>query len=427
MNVGKSTLFNRLASDAHTIAFDTPGVTRDVVFDTTSWKNHPFVLVDTGGIRITKTNDPIEQEVRKKAWDALDNADVVLFMVDGSIGLMPEDRDIAKSIRRKNKKVLLVINKTDYARAKEHIDEGLSLGFPTYSISATHGRGVTELMDAVLAHIEHIEPTVIADHAYRVAIIGKPNVGKSSLMNQLLKKERSIVADMPGTTREAVSDFVTFYQEDIKITDTPGIRRKRGVTQPLEQLMVKSALRAIDAAHIVVLVIDGSQGQLSDQELKLAFYAFEEKHKAVIILFNKHDLVTDEHKAMLEHQSALYDRLLDKVALLSISCKTGKNVGKVMPLIHEVWQRMQLQIPDHELTMFFNELLTKRPLYKNKQALVFNRAKQIKIAPITIQLTVGHPPYWEKTQLGFLDNQLRTQYTLNGVPIVFVLYKAFGK
>ncbi|HEV2916690.1 MAG TPA: ribosome biogenesis GTPase Der [Candidatus Babeliales bacterium] len=427
VNVGKSTLFNRLASDAHTIAYDTPGVTRDMVFDKTQWQNCAFILADTGGISITKTKDPIEQEIRTKALDALQNADIVLFMIDGAIGLTPEDHDIAKLLRRMGKKIFLVVNKTDYAITKEHIDEGLSLGFPLYGISATHGRGIEELMNAVIKEIEHIEPGSVEDHAYRVAIIGKPNVGKSSLMNMLLKKERSIVADMPGTTREAVSDFVTFYQEDIKLTDTPGIRRKRGVTHPLEQLMVKSALRAIDAAHIVILVVDGSEGVLSDQEIKLAFYAFEEKHKAVIILFNKQDLVTDEHKALLEQQSLLYDHLLDKVAKLSISCKTGKNIGKIMPLIHEVWERMQFQISETELTMFFNEQLTRRPLYKNKQALTFYRAKQIRVAPITIQLTVGHPPYWEKTQLGFLDNQLRSKYTLIGVPIVFVLRKAFGK
>jgi GTP-binding protein len=229
---------------------------------------------------------------------------------------------------------------------------------------------------------------------------------------------------MPGTTREAISDVVTFYQEDIRITDTPGIRRKRGVTQPLEQMMVKSALRAIDAAHIVLLVVDGASGDLSDQEVKLAFYAFEEKHKALIVIFNKQDLMTEEHKVLLERETSLYNHLLDKVATITISCETGKNVGKVIPLIHTVWERSNQQIPDSELTIFFNELLAHRPLYKSGTALTFRRAQQIRVAPITIQLVVGHPPFWERTQLGFFDNQLRKKYDLKGAPIAFVLRKS---
>lgn len=423
VNVGKSTLFNRLANDAHTIAYDQPGVTRDVVADTTSWQDHQFRLVDTGGISLTKIKDPILQQVQQKAIDALQGADLIFFVVDGTLGLLPQDYDIAKFIRRAGKQVFLVVNKTDRAVTKEQMDAGISLGFPVYGISATHGRGISQLMDAAIQEIGHIQPAADADHAYRVAVIGKPNVGKSSLMNLLLQKERFIVADQPGTTREAVSDIVTFYQEDIRMTDTPGIRRKRGVTEPLEQLMVKSALRAIDAAHIVVLVVDGSESILSDQEIKLAFYAFQEKHKAVIILWNKQDLVDDEDKILKEQQALLYDQLLDKVAVLSISCKTGKNVGKVMPLIHEIWQRMQMQIPDYELTVFFKELLQHRPLYKSGHQLLFHRAKQIRVAPITIQLTVSQPDYWSSTQLGFLDNRLRAQYTLKGAPIVFALRK----
>jgi GTPase len=426
VNVGKSTFFNRLAADMSSIAYDTPGVTRDVVSDVVTWENHAFKLIDTGGISVAKTKDPLTQEVRLRALGAIEEADLVLLMIDGAVGILPEDRDIAKMLRQKEKKVFLLVNKIDCIVSQEHMHEGLSLGFPVYGIAATHGRGVNELMSAVMQEIDNVDSSDNnAAPAYRVAIIGKPNVGKSSLMNQLLKKERTIVADMPGTTREAISDVVTFYQEDIRLTDTPGMRRKRGVTQPLEQLMVKSALRAIDAAHMVILVVDGSEGTLSDQEIKLAFYAFEEKHKALLIVFNKQDLMNDENQEELERQASVYDYFLSKVAMLSISCKTGKNVGKIVPLLHTLWERMQQQMPDHELTMFFNEQLTRRPLFKNGQALVFRRAQQVRVAPLTVQLTVGYPPYWEKAQLGFLDNQLRTKYTLKGVPVAFVLRKAF--
>jgi GTP-binding protein len=153
--------------------------------------------------------------------------------------------------------------------------------------------------------------------------------------------------------------------------------------------------------------------------LKLGFYAFEEKHKALIVVYNKQDLMTDEHHATLEQQSSLYQHLLDKVATVTISSKTGKNIGKILPLVHLVWERMQQQILDHDLTMFFNEQLSRRPLFRNSQPLTFHRAQQIRVAPITIQLTVGYPPYWERAQLGFFDNQLRSKYNLKGVPVAF--------
>jgi GTPase len=423
-NVGKSTLFNRFSSDMQSMTYDVPGVTRDIVSDVVVWDDNAIRLTDTGGISLSKSKDPINEEVRQRALGAIEGADVVLFVIDGAVGVLSEDREIAKVVRKQAKKVFLVLNKIDLMVSREYMHEGNSLGFTVFGVSAAHGRGIDELKAAILHEVAGSSIENVAAPKYRVAIIGKPNVGKSSLMNLLLKKERTIVADMPGTTREAISDVVTFYQEDIRITDTPGIRRKRGVTQPLEQMMVKSALRAIDAAHIVLLVVDGASGDLSDQEVKLAFYAFEEKHKALIVIFNKQDLMTEEHKVLLERETSLYNHLLDKVATITISCETGKNVGKVIPLIHTVWERSNQQIPDSELTIFFNELLAHRPLYKSGTALTFRRAQQIRVAPITIQLVVGHPPFWERTQLGFFDNQLRKKYDLKGAPIAFVLRKS---
>lgn len=420
-NVGKSTLFNRISQDAKTLTYDEPGVTRDIIGDLVRVKDKTFTLYDTGGITIRKHTDPLLEEVRQRALATLDEAAVILFICDGVVGPLPDDYELAKRLHKKNNTTVTVVNKTDVHAAQEHIHEFERFGFPVFQISATHGRGIPGLLDFVSEVLPSPQMPVASDQDQsrcRVAIIGKPNVGKSSLMNELVKKDRVIVADMPGTTREAVSESVTFYQEDIRLTDTPGIRRQRGVSAPLEQLMVKSALRAIDAAHVVVLVVDGSSGEISDQELKLAFYVFAEKHRSLIILFNKADLTEDETKESLGRQKDEYKYLLDKIEMLTISCKTGKNVGKVLSLINTVWQRSRQQFARDELTMLIKESLTRKPLYRGGQMLTFGRAEQVKFTPITIELSVGNPPAWEETQRGYVENQLRKKYDLKGTPLV---------
>jgi GTP-binding protein len=420
-NVGKSTLFNRISRDAQTLIYDEPGVTRDVIGDVVSLQGKLCTLYDTGGIIMRKQQDPILEEVRQRALGMLDRAAVILFVCDGEVGPLPDDFEIAKLLHKKGVPVFTLINKTDIAESQEHIHAFERFGFPIYQISATHGRGIDAVLKEVAEQLPKTAPASDYEQARcRVAIIGKPNVGKSSLMNELVKQDRVIVADKPGTTREAVSEQVTFYQEDIKLTDTPGMRRQRGVSEPLEQLMVKSALRAIDAAHIVILVVDGASGELSDQELKLAFYVFEEKHKALIILFNKQDLVVDEQKEELGRQKDQYKYFLDKIEMLSISCKTGKNVGKVLPLINTVWQRVRQQFASDELTMTLKESLMHKPLYRREQMLTFARAQQTKHTPITIELVVGNPPAWEATQLGYIENQLRKKYDLKSAALALI-------
>lgn len=422
-NVGKSTLFNRLSHDAESVTYDQPGVTRDLVIDVINVGGRSIELIDTGGVSLRKLSNDIDESVRKRALEAIDTADCVIFVCDGAIGVIPEDREISGVLHKRAKHVLLAVNKTDLGASKELLYEFDALGFPIFPISATHGRGIEKLMDTAVALLPLKGMHETATPPCRVAIIGKPNVGKSSLMNILAQKDRAIVADQPGTTREAISESITFYQEDIRITDTPGIRRKRGVTEPLEKLMVRSAMRAIDAAHIVLLVIDASSGELADQELKLAFYAFQEKHKSVILLFNKQDILEPYQKEALERVCSEYTFLIKKLAVLNISCKTGKNVGKVLPLINEVFERSKKRLTDEELTFSIKELLQAKPLYQNGQMLTFARAKQIRITPITIQLVVGNPPAWGQSQLGHIENHLRRTYDLEGTPIVFDLRK----
>ncbi len=428
MNVGKSTLFNRISKDVKSITLDYEGVTRDFIKEEVDWKGRPFDLIDSGGIHLRKSQDLLFEAVRKKVLELVEKAAVIVFMVDGTVGIVPEDREIATYLHKIGKPVILVVNKMDSKVAQEHLYEFERLGFASIiPLSAEHGRGIEDLLDVIIellperpAHHEETEPL------FKVMLLGKPNVGKSSLMNSLLKEERSLVSEIPGTTREAVSEQIMFYKEAIELTDTPGIRRKRSVSGELEPLMVKSAFHALKKTDIVVLLIDGSSHTLVDQELKLAFYAFSEQYKALILLINKQDLITDVSKQDLDRSFEYYHFLLKKIPVLQISCKTGKNVGRVMPLIQEVWQRYSQKLDDSVLAKLFIGALTEKPLYHKTHLLRLIKVRQLKPAPITIELLVNEPDWFGESQLTFFENILRSEYDMIGVPVKFVVKKAKG-
>lgn len=423
-NVGKSTLFNRLSDNVKAIALDQEGVTRDFLSDTISWQGRSFELVDTGGISLRKTQDPILAQSRAIAISLIESADIVLFVVDGKIGLVTEDREIAKLLHKHGKTVFLVINKVDVKDALENEYEFKGLGFANSCfISAAHGKNIADLLELVVAHLPQPILIEVEEPAYKVMLLGKPNVGKSSLMNLLLQKERSIVSEEAGTTREALVERVKFYQEDIQLADTPGVRRMRSVTEPLEGMMVQSTMQALKGSDVVLLLIDGSAQAVVDQELKLAFYAFDKQYKALIILFNKADLIDEGIKVRFDHALSEYDFFLKKIVTLSISCKTEKNIGKVLPAVREVWDRYSREFNQNELTQLFKDASVRRPLYCNKQLLVFYSAHQISTAPITIVLHVNMPIWFGASQLAYYERVLRKEYDLRGVPIKFIVSK----
>lgn len=419
-NVGKSTLFNRLSVDVKSITLDEHGVTRDFLSDTVCWLDRCFTLVDTGGISLRKTDDALLKQVRQQAINFLEQSDLVLFVVDPTVGILPEDQEISKLMHRLGKKVILVLNKTDAKGAQEHLYDFVRLGHAaTVAVSAQHGTGIGDLLELIVADLPQKGQRKEVEPQARVVILGKPNVGKSSLMNVLTKQERAIVADFPGTTREALKETISFYKQDIQLTDTAGIRRKRSVKEPLEEMMVKSSFRAMKDADIVLLVIDASQAMISDQELKLAFYAFEQG-KALILVYNKDDITDEETQERLDYNLEEYEFFFKKLSSITISCKTGKNVGKVLPLIQKVWERYSQRFSDEEITLFFKEALMKKQLFHNKQLLRLYSAKQVKTAPITLVLKVNMPEWFGPSQLGFFDNLLRRKYDLQSVPVMFL-------
>lgn len=421
MNVGKSTLFNRLSVNAKSMTFDYEGVTRDVIKDVISWKDYTFELVDTGGISLKKSPDVIQEQVRQKAIGMMEQSDLLLFVCDGTVGLTSEDRDIAQTCRRLNKKMILVINKADSGESKEHEYEFLKTGIkPIISISAIHGTGIGDLLDGICQGLPapsgQFQPE---ESSCKIVILGKPNVGKSSLMNLLVQEERAIVSPVAGTTREAIAQKITFYHQDLLLTDTPGIRRKRKIDETLETMMVKNAFRAVEDADVVLLLIDSSEHAIADQELKLAFYVFEH-HKSLIILFNKDDLATNDIQKDMDRSLSVYEYFLKKIPQLAISCKSGKNIGKILPLVKQVYERANQTFNDDELTMLFKEALRKKPLYHQQMVINVKRAKQIATNPITVVLISETPDWFGPSQLGFFDNILRAKHGLIGVPIKFL-------
>ncbi|MCX5922525.1 MAG: ribosome biogenesis GTPase Der [Candidatus Dependentiae bacterium] len=427
MNVGKSTLFNRLSENVKSITLDYEGVTRDFIKDTVSWQGRFFDLIDTGGISLRKSMDPIAEKSRQGVLDLIQTVDAVLFVCDAVAGLTSEDREIGKLLHKSGKKTILVVNKMDSKISAENIDEFRQLGFETIlEISAEHSRGIGDILDLVSNMWPAKERALPEEKTgCNVVLLGKPNVGKSSLMNLLLNKERSIVSEIAGTTREAFSETISFYQEDIQVTDTPGIRRKHSVTEDLESLMVKSSFRALQETDIVLLLIDASESKLADQELKLAFYAFTEKHKGLILLFNKQDLATEDSKEFMASSIDEYKYLIKKVPQLNISCLTGKNVGRVLPLVKEVCERYNQWITEEDLTILFKAAIERKPLYHKKSILIVYGAKQIKKGPVTILLIVNESDWFGPSQLMFFENLMRANYNLVGVPVRFVLRKSW--
>jgi len=426
INIGKSTLFNRLASRVKSLIYDEEGVTRDYIKDAVQWKDASFELVDSAGISFRKKEDPLDEQVRLQALKLLDTVNLLIFMVDGAVGFVAEDAEIAKVLHKSGKKVIVVINKVDRSITQEHLHEFARLGFKdVLSISASHGTHITELLNLIIEKIGGESAPELPAPTFRVALLGKPNVGKSSILNALLQQERSLVTDIPGTTRQAIAERIQFYQENIELVDTPGVRRPRSVDQDLESMMVKTSLAAVRGADIVLLVVDVSAHKLSNQELTLASYAFNDQHKALMVIFNKQDLLVDDlAKEDLKFNLSEHKFFLDTLVTLNISVKSGKNLGKIIPAVDDLWKRYNTKFSNQELQLLFQQALTRTPLYKTNVPLKLRRAEQLSTAPITIALYTHQVAQFGSSQVKFFENILRSHTDLRGVPIKFVVRKS---
>ena len=431
MNVGKSTLFNRLIHEKQSIVFPQEGVTRDYLEKIVAWNNKAFNLLDTGGLPLIKHSDSILKEVEQSVLSIIEKADLILFVCDGKNGLIEQDRRLAKILHKAKKPVFLLLNKADSTTAfREHEHEFLALGFKSmFPISAIHGTGANDLLDAITETIK--APSIKAKTEdlvpkidYKITILGKPNVGKSSLLNLLAKEQRSIVSEVAGTTREAITENIAFHKDLIQITDTPGIRKKAKVNDDLEQIMVKSALNAVRTADIVLVMIDSTEGHLADQELKLLFYAYEQK-KSIILILNKTDILKEEKKDQLKYDLLRYEFFIKKIPLLWISCKTEKNIGNVLKEIKKARNRRQTEFDETKLNEIIKDAIHRRPMYHKTLLLKIMHVKPVKTEESvpTIILYVNFPKWFGPTQLGYIENQIRRNYDLLGCPIHLIPQK----
>lgn len=417
-NVGKSTLFNRLAEQRKSMVFDREGVTRDYIQEAVSWQGKCFTLIDTGGMVLQKQADDITQRVQEKVVKLLEEAAIILFVVDGKNGLTDEDLKIARVLRKVSKPTFLLINKADNTKAiTENAPDFYKLGFAEQIlVSGVHGIGIGLLLETITGALPAPVPVVEDNPIYNVTIIGRPNVGKSSLMNLLLHHERSIVSNVAGTTREPITSMTYHLNDLVQFTDTAGVRRPRKIDDELEDLMVKSSLLAVKKSDIIIMMVDASEGKIADQELKLLFYAYEQR-KMMVVVFNKTDLLDEYSRYTLEQSILEYEFILKKLPQLWISCATRKNVSRIFNEVQSVWKRCHQVFNQIQVDELVKREMTTKFLVHNGESLKISKVVPLAASIPTFILEANHPEFFGPTELGCIENILRKNYDLVGCPV----------
>lgn len=419
-NVGKSTLFNRIVGRRIAITEDTPGVTRDRIYAEAEWLNKYFTLIDTGGLE-PESEDIFHKNIKKQVEVAIDTADVILFVVDGLQGVTPVDRDIANMLRLVDKKVILVCNKIDSKNRLDNIFEFYELGMGNpVAVSAEQGLGIGDLLDEIIKHFPEDKETKYDEDLIRVAVIGKPNVGKSSLINRILGEERVIVTDIPGTTRDAIDTYFTHNDNRYVFIDTAGLRRKRSINENVERYSVIRTLSAIDRSNICVLVIDGTIG-VTEQDTKIAGYAHE-NGKGMIIAVNKWDIVEKDHNTYLKMEKEIREKLsfVSYAPIVFISAKTGKRVNKLFEMLEVVNNNHNLRISTGILNDIINEaILMNQPPSDKGMRLKIYYGTQVSVRPPKFVIFVNKKKLVHFSYERYLENQIRENFGFTGTPIRF--------
>jgi GTP-binding protein len=419
-NVGKSTLLNRVAGKPVSIVEDLPGTTRDRIFADGSWNGVDFTLVDTGGLEFLGDSG-LAKGVRQQVETGIKEADVIVFLTDAKEGLMPDDSVIARMLRKLGKPLILAVNKVDNARAEAEAAEFYKLGLgEPLPISAFHGRSVADLLDKIVSLLPpQKEPEPADEGTINVAIVGRPQVGKSLLLNCLLGKERAIVGSTPGTTRDAIDTPFQFEGQKLLLIDTAGIRRKGKVEEGIEWYSVLRAMRAIDRADIALLVIDATE-TLTAQDTHIAGYV-EKAGKGILLLVNKWDLAEEKNKEVYNEYIRERLKFAPWAPILYVSAKTGSGVNKIMPLVLQIQQERSIQIPDAEIDSLIKEAVSRHNLpRKGHKILHLYSASQSGVKPPVFRFEVNDSRLIHFSYERFLENKLRDVYTFKGTPIRLV-------
>ncbi len=424
-NVGKSALFNRIVGENSAIVSEEVGTTRDRHFAQTDWAGRPFWVVDTGGVA-DDPRAPMELEIRRQVDEAIGEADLLLFVVDAKTGFHPSDAHVAEMLRASRKPWMVVANKVDDPRSTDFY-EFYSLGVgEVHAVSAINGKGSGDLLDAVVARFPENAPEV--ENALRVAVIGRPNVGKSSFVNRLLGEERLVVSEIAGTTRDAIDTPMRYHGRLFVFVDTAGLRRQSKVEEGIEFYSSLRTRRAIERADICILVIDATEGEIQNQDLKIAALAWE-AGRGLIVAVNKWDLAAKDDKASAKYQKAAGERapFLKFVPFLFTSALTGQRVNRVLDVLLEVEEERSKRITTSEVNERLGELLARRqPPQAAGREIKLSYATQVETAPPTIAVFGNNPDLVEEHFVRYLHNGFRAAWGFTGNPLRIVMRRKAG-
>ncbi|MEG2353245.1 MAG: ribosome biogenesis GTPase Der [Clostridium sp.] len=420
-NVGKSTLFNKIAGKRISIVQDTPGVTRDRIYAEGEWIGKKFTMIDTGGIE-PENEDIIFAQMRRQATIAIETADVIVFIVDGRQGLTDSDSEVALMLRKSTKPILLVVNKIDRMEQESNMYEFYNLGLGTpIAISANQALGLGDMLDEIVRSFPPEDENEEEDAPISIAVVGKPNVGKSSLINKILGEERNIVSSIPGTTRDAIDSTIETEIGTFTMIDTAGIRRKSKVKEEIERYSVIRSLASVEKADVCILVIDAIDG-LTDQDEKIIGYAHEQ-NKAILVVINKWDLIEKDDKTLDIYTKQLKSALnfMQYADYLFISAKTGQRVQKVLEMAKECYNSYSKRVS----TGVLNEIISKAILMKGPPVICGRRLKifyvsQVGVKPPTFIFFVNNPELVHFSYKRYLENQLRNSFGFRGTGIKFI-------
>lgn len=422
-NVGKSTIFNHIVGERVSIVEDTPGVTRDRIYSSGDWLTHEFNIIDTGGIEIGDA--PFQTQIRAQAELAIEEADVIIFMVNVREGLTQSDEMVAQILYKSKKPVVLAVNKVDNPEMRNDIYDFYALGFgEPYPLSGSHGLGLGDLLDAVASHFKDIVDDDYDDDTIRLSLIGRPNVGKSSLVNAILGEERVIVSNVAGTTRDAIDTEYTFDDQKYVLIDTAGMRKKGKVYESTEKYSVLRALKAIERSNVVLVVIDAETG-IIEQDKRVAGYAHEEG-KAIVIVVNKWDTVEKDSKTMKKFMDDIRQnfQFLDYAQIAFVSAKESARLQTLFPLINEASENHKKRVQSSTLNEVITDAISMNPTPTDKgRRLNVFYATQVAIEPPTFVVFVNDVELLHFSYKRYLENQIRHAFGFEGTPVHIIARK----
>ena len=422
-NVGKSTLFNALAGEMISIVKDTPGVTRDRIYAEVTWLNRNFTLIDTGGIE-PDSRDIILSQMREQAQIAIDTADVIIFLTDVRQGLVDSDSKVADMLRRSGKPVVLVVNKVDsFDKFMTDVYEFYNLGIgEPMPISASSRLGIGDMLDEVTKHFPESNGEEEEDERPRIAIVGKPNVGKSSIVNKLLGKNRVIVSDIAGTTRDAIDTAITYHGKEYVFIDTAGLRRKNKIKEELERYSIIRTVTAVERADVVLMVIDATEG-VTEQDAKIAGIAHE-RGKGIIVVVNKWDAIEKNDKTMYEFEKNIRQTLsyMPYAEIMYVSAVTGQRLSKLYEMIDVVMENQTLRVATGVLNEIMTEAVAMQqpPSDKGKRLKLYY-ITQVSVKPPTFVIFVNDKELMHFSYTRYIENQIRDTFGFKGTPLHFII------